>query len=97
MASPRKARVDESFGTRVWSDIEPAVRSICGDTAVCVCLLLGLTIIYLYLGWMAGLGYDPARIEIFEDLHYWASLVVLGVFLLSFVIRMAVFALKPRS
>jgi hypothetical protein len=97
MHGPRQTQVKEPFWAKVWADIEPAVRAIIGDTAVCLCLLVALSLIYLLLGWLAGQGYDEVRIGRFETMHYWATVMVLGIFLLSFVIRSAVIALKPRK
>jgi hypothetical protein len=47
-----------------------------------LCILLaGLTISFLALGTLAGFGYPPERVELFETLHYWAYLAVFVVFL----------------
>lgn len=97
MGADRQTATKASFGRKVWSDIEPAARAIVGDTAVFLLILAALAFVFLCLGWLAGLGYDSMRIEKFEALHYWAYLVVLGEFLLSFIIRMGLHALKPRK
>jgi hypothetical protein len=88
---------EESFWKKVWSDTEPAVRAIVGDTFVFLVILASLALVYLCLGWLAGLGYDATRIERFDTMHYWAYLGVLGIFLLGFVIRMALQAFKPKD
>jgi hypothetical protein len=97
MCAARQTPKGDSFGTKVWSDIEPAVRAIVGDTVVFLFILAALAVVFLGLGWLAGLGYDSSRIERFEAMHYWCFFCVLGAFLLSFVIRMALFAWRIRK
>jgi hypothetical protein len=97
MCAARQTTAEDSFWKKVWSDIEPAARAIVGDTGICLLILASLAVVYLCLGWLAGLGYDDARIERLDVMHYWATVAVLGVFLLSFVIRMGLQALRPRK
>lgn len=97
MCAARQIREDDSLAKKVWTDIEPAVRAIVGDTIVFLVILASLALVFVGLGWLAGLGYDATRIERFEAMHYWGSFSVLAVFLLSFVIRMALLALRIRK
>jgi hypothetical protein len=49
-----------------------------------------LTVAYLGLGILAGLGYDPARIELFETIHYYGYVIVFGLFMVDFVCRVGI-------
>ena len=97
MYADRQIPLEGSFWKKLWSEIEPQVRAIVGETIVFILMVAALALVFVSLGWLAGLGYDPARIERFETMHYWACLAVLGIFLLSFVIRMALLAGKLRK
>jgi hypothetical protein len=91
VANPARARVQTttqgSFWRRRWENIEPAVGALVEDGILLLIFVVILTVVYLALGMLAGLGYDPRRIELFETIHFWAYLVVLGLFMLDLVIR----------
>jgi len=46
-----------------------------------------LTIVFLGLGGLAGLGYPAKWIETLETIHYWAYLVIFGEFMIDVVVR----------
>jgi hypothetical protein len=85
-----------SFWSRRWENIEPAVGAFVEDGLLFLIFLVVLTVVYLGLGMLAGLGYDPRRIEMFETIHYWAYVVVFGLFMFDLVIRVLLHALRKR-
>lgn len=52
--------------------------------------------LFILLGALAGLGYDPKRIETFETIHYWAYVVVFGLFMVDLIFRMLLHTFKKR-
>ena len=51
------------YWKRRWESIEPAANALIEDGMLLLIFLAVLTIAYLGLGGLAGLGYDPNRIE----------------------------------
>ena len=57
---------------------------------------VGLTFAYLLFGIPAALGYNSQRIDRLETIHYWAYLVVFGMFMLDLVIRVMLHTFRRR-
>jgi hypothetical protein len=55
-----------------------------------------LTIVYLGLGGLAGLGYDPRRIQMFETIHYYAYLAVFAMFMVNLAIRVLLHTFRRK-
>lgn len=91
MANPARGNVqttrERSFWRQRWENIEPAVGALVEDGMLLLMFVAVLTMVYLALGMLAGLGYDPRRIEMFETIHYYAYVAVLGLFMFDLVFR----------
>ncbi len=61
-----------------------------------ILFILVLTAVYLALGLLAGLGYDPQRIATFETVHYYAYLTVLGLFMVDLILRVLLHTVRKR-
>ncbi len=100
MANPARRTVQTttqvSFWRRRWENIEPAVSALVEDGLLLLIFVVVLTVVYLALGMLAGLGYDPRRIEMFETIHYWAYLAVFGLFMLDLVLRVLLHTISKR-
>jgi hypothetical protein len=101
VAKPARGNIQtttrDSFWRRRWENIEPAVGALIEDGVLLVLFVVVLTVVYLALGMLAALGYDPRRIEVFETVHYYAYLVVLGLFMLDLIIRILLHTARKRS
>lgn len=64
-----------------WKRIEIPANALIEDCMLLCILLAGLTVSFLALGAIAGLGYRSERVETFEVLHYWAYLAIFIIFL----------------
>ena len=87
---------EDSFWRRRWENIEPAAGALIEDGALLVIFVAVLTVVYLALGMLAGLGYAPERVERLETIHYWAYLAVFGLFMVDLVIRVLLHTLRKK-
>jgi len=86
----------KSFWAQRWENIEPAVGALVEDAILLMIFVAVLTVAYLALGMLAGLGYDPGRIAVFETIHYWAYVIVFGMFMLDLVIRVTLHTFRKK-
>lgn len=92
MANPRQGSAQTpalGFWRQRWKNIEPVVGAFVEDGLLLLTFLTVLTLAYLALGWLAGLGYEPERIELLGTIHYYTYLVVFGFLMLDLLIRIA--------
>lgn len=87
--SPTGKRSDNQvpFWRQRWENIETVAGALVEDCMLFLIFIAVLTIVYLALGGLAGLGYDPKRIDLLETIHYWAYVAVFGLFMLDLVVR----------
>ena len=64
-----------SFWAQIWKNVETPLAALVQDTILLLAALAALSILYLALGLIAGLGYDSQRIEVFETVHYYGYLL----------------------
>jgi hypothetical protein len=86
----------DGFWKRVWKNIEPAVGALVEDAILLVIFILVLSLAYLVLGILAGLGYPASRIETLETIHYYAYLVVFSTFMVDLVMRILLHTFRKR-
>jgi hypothetical protein len=78
---------------KVWGELtRPSVGLTIADTIKTIIRLAACVIIYVFLKLMAAYGFDAERIRDLETMDYWATFAVIGVFLVSQVIRQGVTA-----
>jgi hypothetical protein len=85
------------FCKDVWEDIRPAARALVGDVAIFVLVLAALAVAYLGLRSLRVIGYNQARLETFDLIHYCAYLVVLVMLLLDLIIKIGARVLKTTK
>jgi|HubBroStandDraft_6_1064221.scaffolds.fasta_scaffold01095_14 hypothetical protein len=76
--------------------MEPAVGALIEDGLLLLLFVFVLTLVYIALGTLAALGYEPRRVETFETIHYWAYVVVLALFMLDLVFRVLLHTFRKR-
>jgi hypothetical protein len=82
-----RRQIAGQFCRDVWEDIRPAARALLGDMAIFLIGLLVLAVVYLALHVLRVIGYDQARLEIFELMHYITYLVVFAMLLLDLILK----------
>jgi hypothetical protein len=85
------------FFRDVGADIRPAARALVGDVAIFVLVLAALAVASLGLRSLRVIGYNQTRLETFEELHYWAYLVVFLMLLLDLIIKIGARVLKTTK
>ena len=103
MARSKKARVpiqpaaEAPFLTKLWLEVEPSTLVILGEYARFFILLAGAALMHVCVRGLAAIGVAPERITVFETLDYWATLVLIGMFMLSLIYRVAILLFLRRK
>jgi hypothetical protein len=68
-----------------WAEDRPRVKVVIEDVELTIATLCGLLVVWIFLSVIRYLGYPANRVDLFDTLHYWATLAVMVNFLAGFV------------
>ena len=85
------------FVIEIWDENREAFKAILADTFLALTAFAGLFVIFLFLHRMEHAGYSHERIEVFETIHYWGYLIVLGLFMSDLIGKLFTFFFLKRK
>jgi len=91
MGSPAKAPITKqrrNLFSEIWSEKREVVKALLTDVIGFVLFLLALLLGFLSLKLLSLAGYPQERITRLENLHYWAYVCAVGLFLLELLVTL---------
>jgi len=83
--------------SRWWRHhLEEFTLTLCADLVKTIEVLFSLTVFYVFIKAIGLMGYSPARLDMLEAVHFWASYGALFVLGFIFVGRLALSPFRSK-
>jgi len=66
------------------------------DTLLFIVLLCALAVTFVGLRLVAAIGYEPEKVKILEEVHFWGYFSAVVVFILDLLGQLVVYAIGKR-
>jgi hypothetical protein len=83
--------------SEIWTEKRPVFKAVITDVFLFFLVLGGLCLCYAALRGMEAIGYPHERVARLEQLHYWAYLGVVGLFLVDLVLKLFIFLFLRKN
>ena len=80
----------------IWAEKRPVFKALVADVLIFLVVLAALFLCYIALRGMEAAGYPSERIARLEQLHYWAYVGVIGLFLVDLVLKLFVLFIRKN-
>jgi hypothetical protein len=97
-APPPSPGPRQHFLVEIWLENREAFKAIVLDALLFLFSFVGLAGVFLFLRWLERQGYRHDRVEQFDTVHFWGTLIACVTFVVDFVGRLIwLLLLKPKK